>query len=77
MCRRGRIEIHGAQLSPTWLKPGEQAKAGDTQITLAEPVSGWRPRDQIIVTATTRQNKITKTFRDSVRDNTQTEDGRS
>src|SRR5258707_12587064 len=74
MCCGGRMEFHGAPLTRTWLKLGAPAKAGDTQITLAEPVFGWRSGDQIVVTATTRQNKIAKTFRDSVRDNTQTEE---
>jgi G8 domain len=74
MCCGGRMDFHGAPLSRTWLKIGAPASKGDTEITLAEPVSGWRPGDQIILTATTRQNKIAKTFRSSVRDNTETEE---
>ena len=74
MCCGGRMDFHGAPLSRTWLKLGAPATAGDTEITLIEPVTGWRSGDRIIVTATTRQNKILKTFRDSTRDNTQTEE---
>jgi hypothetical protein len=41
---------------------------------LAEAVAGWRVGDRIIVTATTRQNKVRKTFRRSVRDAPATEE---
>ncbi len=34
------------------------ANKGDTAVTLAEAVTGWRPGDRIILTATTRQNKV-------------------
>lgn len=74
VCCGGRMDLHGAPLSRTWLKLGAAVKQGDTTITLAEPVTGWRPGDTIIVTGTVRQNKIKKTFRDSVRDQTQTEE---
>ena len=74
MCCGGRMDFHGAPLSRTWLKLGAPASKGDTVVTLAEPVTGWRAGDRIILTATTRQNKIAKTFRPSVRDSTQTEE---
>ena len=74
MCCGGRMDFHGAPLSRAWLKLGAPARKGDTEITLAEPVTGWRPRDRIILTATVRQNKIERTFRASTRDNTQTEE---
>lgn len=74
VCCGGRLDLHGAPLSRTWLKLGAPAKAGDTSVTLAEPVSGWRAGDRLILTATTRQNKQKKTFRPSVRDSTQTEE---
>ncbi|MGA8807635.1 MAG: hypothetical protein WB973_07130, partial [Thermoanaerobaculia bacterium] len=41
---------------------------------LSEAVTGWRPGDKIILTATIRQSKEKKTFRPSVRDSTQTEE---
>jgi hypothetical protein len=43
-------------------------------VRLAEAVRGWRPGDRIVLTATTRQNKARKTFKPSVRDDTQTEE---
>jgi G8 domain len=74
VCCGGRMDFHGAPLSRTWLKLGAPARAGDTAVTLAEPVTGWRPGDRVLLTATTRQIKLKKTFRPSVRDNTQTEE---
>jgi G8 domain len=74
VCCGGRMDFHGAPLSRTWVKLGAAIKVGDTTVTLAEPVTGWRVGDRVIVTGTTRQNKIKKTFRDSVRDSTQTEE---
>jgi hypothetical protein len=74
VCCGGRMDFHGAPLSRTWLKLGASAKAKDTQISLAEPITGWRVGDRVILTATTRQIKQKKTFRPSVRDNTQTEE---
>jgi len=74
VCCGGRMEFHGAPLNRTWLKIGAPANKGGTQITLSEPVTGWRTGDRMILTATVRQNKIAKTFKTSVRDNTQTEE---
>jgi hypothetical protein len=74
VCCGGRMDFHGAPLSRTWVKLGSTAKAGSTEVTLAEPVTGWRAGDRVILTATTRQNKVRKTFRPSVRDSTQTEE---
>jgi hypothetical protein len=74
VCCGGRMDFHGAPLSRTWVKLGATAKKGDVAVSLAEPVTGWRPGDRIILTATTRQIKLQKTFRPSVRDNTQTEE---
>ena len=70
----GRMEFHGAEMNHTWVKLGAPAKAGDTTIALAEAVTGWRAGDHIFLTGTTRQIKREKTFRTSVRDNTQTEE---
>lgn len=39
-------------MSRTWVKLGETAKAGDITVTLAEPVTGWRVGDRVILTAT-------------------------
>jgi hypothetical protein len=55
VCCGGRMELHGAPMSRTWVKLGATAKAGDTVITLAEAVTGWRVGDHIILTATQRE----------------------
>lgn len=71
----GRMELHGAAMSHTWVKLGSPTKTGDTEISLAEPVTGWRAGDRVILTSTTRQTKTDeKTFRPTVRDLTQTEE---
>jgi hypothetical protein len=54
VCCGGRMDFHGAPMSRTWLKLGATAKQGDTTLTLAEPVSGWRVGDRIIITASRR-----------------------
>ncbi len=74
VCCGGRMDFHGAPLNHTWVKLGTTAKSGDKVVSLAEPVTGWRPGDRVILTATTRQNKRKKTFKPSVRDSTQTEE---
>jgi hypothetical protein len=74
VCCGGCMDLHGAPMNRTWVKLGATARAGDTTVTLAEAVTGWRPGDRVILTATLRQNKQKKTFRPSVRDDTQTEE---
>src|SRR5262249_19666128 len=51
VCCGGRMDFHGAPLSRTWLKLDATAEAGATDITLAEPVAGWRVGDRVILTA--------------------------
>ncbi len=51
VCCSARMELHGAPLSRTWVKLGASVKPGDTSVTLAEPVTGWRVGDEVIVTA--------------------------
>jgi hypothetical protein len=52
VCCGGRMDFHGAPLSRTWTKLGATATKGDSIVTLAEPVQGWRIGDHILVTAT-------------------------
>jgi G8 domain len=63
VCCGGRMDIHGEPLNRTWVKLGHDARAGDTEIALVEPVSGWRPGDRIIVTATARDESESGTRR--------------
>ena len=74
VCCGGRMDFHGAAMNRTWVKLGVTAKKGDADVVLDEAVTGWKAGDRVILTATTRQNKVAKTFRDSVKDNTQTEE---
>ena len=52
VCCGGRMDFHGAPLNRTWVKLGATAEKGAQKVTLAEPVTGWKVGDQIIVTAT-------------------------
>jgi hypothetical protein len=52
VCCGGRMEFHGSSLSRTWLKLGDTAKKGSKEVTLSEPVTGWRIGDHLIVTGT-------------------------
>ncbi len=77
VCCGGRMDFHGAPLNRTWLKLGEDAKKGSSDVVLSEPVTGWRVGDRVIVVGNVRQNKIAKTFVKApggVRDRTQTEE---
>jgi len=47
----GRWDLHGAPMARTWLKLAAPAKAGDKNVTLEQPASGWRVGDRIIVTS--------------------------
>jgi hypothetical protein len=74
VCCGGRMDFHGAPMNRTWVKLGAPAQAGSAEVTLAEPVTGWRAGDRVILTATVRQNKVKKTFRESTRDATATDE---
>ena len=52
VCCGGRMDFHGAPLSRTWVKLGGNVAKGAKQVTLAEPVTGWRVGDRVVVTAT-------------------------
>jgi hypothetical protein len=52
VCCGGRMDFHGAPMNRTWVKLGASVKKGERSLTLAEPVTGWRAGDRIIVTAT-------------------------
>lgn len=52
VCCGGRMDFHGAPLSQSWVRLGATAKKGDRLVTLAEPVTGWKAGDRVILTAT-------------------------
>jgi hypothetical protein len=62
VCCGGRMDFHGAPLSRTWVKLGQTAAEGAASIMLAEPVSGWRAGDRIILTATQREYGADESF---------------
>lgn len=58
VCCGGRMEFHGAERSHSWVKLGAPARPGDSTVTLAEPVTGWRNGDRIIVTGTQTHGNV-------------------
>jgi G8 domain len=56
VCCGGRMDFHGASMSRTWLKLGATASEGASEVRIAEPVTGWRVGDRVIVTATRGDN---------------------
>ncbi len=74
VCCGGRMEFHGARLSRSWLKLGKNAAKGETSVVLAEPVTGWRAGDRVIVTATRKQEVRDEDNVPSVRLHAQTEE---
>jgi hypothetical protein len=48
----GRVDLHGAPLSRTWVKLGADATKGARAVTLSEAVTGWNVGDKVILTGT-------------------------
>jgi hypothetical protein len=63
----GRMDIHGAPMSRTWVKLGATAKAGDSKVTLTETVTGWKVGDRIIVTVSKESEDGGSSYRKSSR----------
>lgn len=53
-----RMDFHGAPMNRTWIKLGADVKRGDATVTLAEPVTGWRVGDEIIVTGSIHEENM-------------------
>jgi hypothetical protein len=64
ICCGGRLDLHGAPLNRTWLKLGATAKKGDTAVTLAEAVTGWKAGDRLIITASQSAGRTDGTRRE-------------
>ena len=43
----GTLQLHGAAKTPTFGRLGTEPKAGDTTLTLVQPVSGWQVGDRL------------------------------
>ena len=63
----GRMDIHGAPMSRTWVKLGAPAKAGESKVTLMESPSGWKVGDRVIVTVSKESEDGGSSYRQSVR----------
>jgi len=70
----GRMDLHGAELSRAWVKLGATAANGSTAVVLAEPVTGWRVGDRVIITATNKQRVADEGSVPSVRTRPETEE---
>ncbi|HSI14523.1 MAG TPA: G8 domain-containing protein, partial [Chthoniobacter sp.] len=52
VCCGGRMDLHGAPLSHSWVKLGSSAARGSREIELSEPVTGWKVGDHVLFPAT-------------------------
>ncbi len=74
VCRGGRIELHGAPVSPSWIKLSQTAEPGSTALKVSTAPVGWSRGDRLIVTATERQRVADHGKIASVREHPQTEE---
>jgi hypothetical protein len=59
----GRWDIHGAPLHRTWVKLAATARQGESRIQVAEPLTGWKIGDRVIITASRESYGGGSTFR--------------
>jgi hypothetical protein len=45
----GKISMHGAVRTPTFVRLATEPRAGDTTLTLSEPASGWAIGDRLVL----------------------------
>lgn len=79
VCCGGRMELHGAPLSRSWVKLGVDATRGSSEIVFHEPVSGWRVGDHVLLPTTEMsefyQEKDGRRVIGTLADDTETEVG--
>ena len=63
VCCSARMQLHGAPLSHTWVKLGNDVEPGDERVVLRHAVTGWRVGDEVIVTGSKRKQRSGGTFR--------------
>lgn len=73
VCCAGRMDFHGAPMSRTWVKLGDQAAVGESRLFLSSKVEGWKAGDRILITGTNRQRPFAGNATDHVSDNPTTE----
>lgn len=61
----GRITMHGAVKTPTFTRLAREARAGQTMLTLEQPVPSWRAGDHIVIpdTRQVRENERGSNYR--------------
>lgn len=58
ICCGGRMDLHGAPLSRTWLKLDADAKKGATTVLLTGDVTGWKAGDKLLITASKGEDAV-------------------
>lgn len=75
----GRMDLHGAPLSHSWVKLKSSAARDSTEVELAETVAGWKAGDQVLFPTTEMsefyQQRDGRRVIPSVLDDTETETG--
>jgi PKD repeat protein len=56
----GKVSMHGATMSDAFMQLAAEAHAGDTTLTLAQSVTGWRAGDRIILPDTRQLYSATR-----------------
>jgi hypothetical protein len=74
VCCGGRMEFHGAELSRSWVKLAATVAQGSKAVVLEQPVTGWKPGDRLIVTASKMRSVRDDGDVPSVSENPQTEE---
>ena len=59
----GKLTIHGAIRTPTFLRVATEPRAGNTTLTLEQAVSGWQPGDRLVIPDTRhiKESEVTGT----------------
>ncbi|HEX4611698.1 MAG TPA: G8 domain-containing protein [Urbifossiella sp.] len=55
VCCGGRMDLHGAPLTRTWVNLAQMARAGEPKVVLPYPLDGWKEGDRVAVVGTSRQ----------------------
>ena len=80
VCCGGRMDLHGTPLNHAWVKLREHGYPGDPTLELAEPVTGWKVGDHVLIPTTEAspfytQDATGRRIIGSLLDSTQTEEG--
>src|SRR5207253_3081609 len=61
----GKITMHGAVKTPTFVRLAQEPRAGQTTLMLEQPVSAWRVGDRIVIpdTRQLRENERGESYK--------------